>query len=139
MKPVLRRFHGATRCRNCRPRMLLGWRCCCICLKSLDTPSVGRQAFSCDHLLHEQCVTEMRRRGVSPETFALLAKPPFFFPVGVDRPIKVPLVASPYLGRCHNVGKRTRTWRMIGREAYPEAARVQDWHQQLDKDKALKP
>ena len=50
----------------------------------LDTPSVGRQALSCDHMLHDQCVTEMRRRGVSPETFALLAKPPFVFPVEVD-------------------------------------------------------
>ena len=44
-----------------------------------------------------------------------------------------------HLGRCHNVGKRTRTCQMIGREAYPEAAPVQDWHRQLDKDDALKP
>ena len=41
--------------------------CCCICLQSLDAPGVGRQALSCDHMLHEQCVTEMRRRGVSTD------------------------------------------------------------------------
>ena len=37
----------------------LGWRCCCICLKILDTPSVSRPPLSCDHMLHEQCVTEI--------------------------------------------------------------------------------
>ena len=37
----------------------LGWRCCCICLKILDTPGVGRPTLSCVHMLHEQCVTEI--------------------------------------------------------------------------------
>ncbi|CAE8623806.1 unnamed protein product, partial [Polarella glacialis] len=40
---------------------------CCICLESLDSPGRGRQALSCQrrHMLHEDCVTEMRRHGAS--------------------------------------------------------------------------
>lgn len=36
---------------------------CCICLESLDTVGLGRQSLPCGHVLHEVCVTEMRRRG----------------------------------------------------------------------------
>ena len=36
---------------------------CCICLDSLDVG--GRQRLSCGHVLHENCVMEMRRHGAS--------------------------------------------------------------------------
>ncbi|CAE8696273.1 unnamed protein product [Polarella glacialis] len=40
---------------------------CCICLESLDSPGRGRQALPCQrrHMLHEDCITEMRRHGAS--------------------------------------------------------------------------
>lgn len=39
--------------------------CCSICLQSLEMERLGRQTLPCGHVLHEQCVVEMRRRGSS--------------------------------------------------------------------------
>lgn len=36
---------------------------CCVCLESLDQDGNGRQVLPCGHVLHELCVTEMRRHG----------------------------------------------------------------------------
>ncbi len=38
---------------------------CCICLDSLDAEDLGRQWLTCGHVMHEQCVAELRRRGAS--------------------------------------------------------------------------
>jgi len=39
--------------------------CCCICLEDLETPGLGTQVLQCAHVLHERCVTELRRLGAS--------------------------------------------------------------------------
>jgi len=39
--------------------------CCCICLDSLDKTGFGRQRLPCGHIMHEDCVSELRRRGGS--------------------------------------------------------------------------
>jgi len=38
---------------------------CCICLHGLGTPDISDEKLPCGHVLHEQCVTEMRRQGAS--------------------------------------------------------------------------
>ena len=38
---------------------------CCICLDSLDAEGLGRQCLPCGHVMHENCVAELRRRGAS--------------------------------------------------------------------------
>lgn len=38
---------------------------CCICLRSLLTAGLGRQGLPCGHVMHEQCIAEMRRHGGS--------------------------------------------------------------------------
>ena len=36
-----------------------------VCLSSLETVGLGRQTLPCGHVLHEQCITDMRRYGAS--------------------------------------------------------------------------
>jgi len=38
---------------------------CCICLESLHKPGLGRQSLPCGHIMHESCITVLRRKGAS--------------------------------------------------------------------------
>ena len=38
---------------------------CCICLESSNKEGLGRQYLPCGHVMHELCVMELRRKGVS--------------------------------------------------------------------------
>jgi len=38
---------------------------CCICLGPLNIPGQSNQTLPCEHKLHESCITEMRRFGIS--------------------------------------------------------------------------
>lgn len=38
---------------------------CCICLSSLETVGLGRHTLPCGHVLHDECVADMRRYGAS--------------------------------------------------------------------------
>merc|ERR1719162_2918923 len=56
---------------------------CCICLESLEKPGLGRQTLACGHMMHENCVTQMRRKGASGQCPICCEASPDLMPVQV--------------------------------------------------------